>query len=86
MSGDFFHIYFHLIEILLANFKVCSYTDVQLSVLSSLKTLHMNGYPNQIPSKGFSFLRNLEEIYIEGILAEITKKKKKKKKKKTSTI
>ena len=42
----------------------------------------MNGYPNQIPSKGFSFLRNLEEIYIEGILAEITKKKKKK----TSTI
>ena len=51
----------------------CTYIDIQLSVLSSLKILHMDGYPNQVLGPGFDRLRNLEEIYFGDCnLTEIT--------------
>ena len=49
----------------------CTYIDTQLSVLSSLKILHMDGYPKQILGPGFRSLTNLEEIYLAN-LTEIT--------------
>ena len=41
----------------------CTYIDAQLTVLKSLKILHMDGHPNQVLGPGFNSLRNLEEIY-----------------------
>ena len=51
----------------------CTYIDTQLSVISSLKILRMDGFPKQVSGPGFKSLRNLEEIYLaDRNLTEIT--------------
>ena len=67
-----------LVEINIAencHIRNCTYIDIQLSALSSLEKLYMDGYPKQVLGPGFDRLRKLEEIHLINCnLSEITEK------------